>query len=105
MFAWGVCALLCVPVGVCVRVCVRARACVRARVRTYARLYLRPLAPLAHISPPPRRRCPQVVLNTVAAMFSEYCSTPYEIEPVEVIDSFGESHGEGAILFWAAWGV
>jgi hypothetical protein len=27
-------------------------------------------------------------------MFSEYCSTPFEVEPVEVIDSFGESHGE-----------
>jgi hypothetical protein len=27
-------------------------------------------------------------------MFSEYCAVPFEIEPVEVIDSFGESHGE-----------
>lgn len=33
----------------------------------------------------------KVVLNTVVAMFSRYCSTPYEVEPVEVIDSFGES--------------
>jgi phenylalanyl-tRNA synthetase beta chain len=36
----------------------------------------------------------KVVLNTVCAMFAEYCSTPYVVEPVEVIDSFGESHGE-----------
>jgi hypothetical protein len=28
------------------------------------------------------------------SMFSEYCAVPFEIEPVEVIDSFGESHGE-----------
>jgi phenylalanyl-tRNA synthetase beta chain len=35
-----------------------------------------------------------VVLNTVCAMFSEYCSQPYVVEPVEVIDSFGESHGK-----------
>lgn len=34
----------------------------------------------------------KVVLNTVVSMFSEYCSTPFEVEPVEVIDSFGESH-------------
>ena len=32
----------------------------------------------------------QVVLNTVCAMFCEYCSTPFEVEPVEVIDSFGD---------------
>ncbi len=34
-----------------------------------------------------------IVLNTMVTMFSEYCSTPFEIEPVEVIDSFGQSHG------------
>eukprot|EP00878_Enallax_costatus_P014727 GHUV01015410.1.p1 GENE.GHUV01015410.1~~GHUV01015410.1.p1 ORF type:complete len:429 (+),score=134.65 GHUV01015410.1:294-1580(+) len=34
----------------------------------------------------------KIVLNTVVAMFSEYCQTPFEVEPVEVIDSFGESH-------------
>lgn len=34
----------------------------------------------------------KVVLNTVVSMFSEYCAVPFEIEPVEVIDSFGESH-------------
>jgi len=34
----------------------------------------------------------KVVLNTVACMFSQYCKVPYEVEPVEVIDSFGESH-------------
>lgn len=33
----------------------------------------------------------KIVLNTVIAMFSEYCQTPFEVEPVEVIDSFGES--------------
>ncbi|CAL5218775.1 g494 [Coccomyxa viridis] len=33
-----------------------------------------------------------IVLNTMVTMFSEYCSTPFEIEPVEVIDSFGQSH-------------
>ncbi|KAL6769077.1 TSF1 [Auxenochlorella protothecoides x Auxenochlorella symbiontica] len=32
-----------------------------------------------------------VVLNTVCAMFSEYCAVPYEIEPVEVVDAFGKS--------------
>lgn len=37
----------------------------------------------------------KIVLNTVVCMFSEYCSTPFEVEPVEVIDSFGESHGKG----------
>ena len=31
----------------------------------------------------------QIVLNTVCIMFCEYCSTPFEVEPVEVIDSFG----------------
>lgn len=36
----------------------------------------------------------KVVLNTVCAMFSEYCEQPYVVEPVEVIDSFGESQGE-----------
>lgn len=25
-------------------------------------------------------------------MFSEYCATPFEVEPVEVVDAFGESH-------------
>jgi hypothetical protein len=35
----------------------------------------------------------KVVLNTVACMFSQYCKVPFEVEPVEVIDSFGESHG------------
>ncbi|WIA12159.1 hypothetical protein OEZ85_012231 [Tetradesmus obliquus] len=34
----------------------------------------------------------KVVLNTVCAMFAEYCAQPYVVEPVEVIDSFGESH-------------
>lgn len=33
----------------------------------------------------------KIVLNTVCAMFSEYCSTPFEVEPVEVVDVFGKS--------------
>lgn len=33
----------------------------------------------------------KIVLNTVCAMFSEYCTVPYEIEPVEVIDAFGKA--------------
>jgi phenylalanyl-tRNA synthetase beta chain len=36
----------------------------------------------------------KVVLNTMVTMISEYCSTAFEVEPVEVIDSFGDSHGE-----------
>ena len=35
----------------------------------------------------------KIVLNTICTMFSEYCSTPFEVEPVEVIDAFGQSHG------------
>lgn len=34
----------------------------------------------------------KVVLNTVACMFAEYCESPFEVEPVEVVDAFGESH-------------
>ncbi|KAK9915515.1 hypothetical protein WJX75_000157 [Coccomyxa subellipsoidea] len=34
----------------------------------------------------------KTVLNTMCTMFSEYCSTPFEVEPVEVVDSFGQSH-------------
>lgn len=34
------------------------------------------------------------VLNMVCTMFSEYCSTPYQIEPVEVVDAFGNSQRE-----------
>ena len=34
----------------------------------------------------------KTVLNTVCAMFSEYCSTPFEFEPVEVVDALGETH-------------
>lgn len=36
----------------------------------------------------------QIVLNTVVTMFSEYCSTPFEVEPVEVVDAFGDVTGE-----------
>ena len=32
------------------------------------------------------------MLNTVCAMFSEYCTVPFQIEPVEVVDALGESH-------------
>lgn len=32
----------------------------------------------------------KIVLNTVCCMFAEYCAAPYEVEPVEVEDSFGE---------------
>ncbi len=35
----------------------------------------------------------KIVLNTVVTMFSEYCSTKFEVEPVEVVDAFGQSHG------------
>ena len=35
----------------------------------------------------------EIVLNTLCAMFSEYCSHPFEVEPVEVVDSLGVSHG------------
>jgi phenylalanyl-tRNA synthetase beta chain len=31
----------------------------------------------------------KVVLNTVCAMFSEFCEVPFEIEPVEVVDANG----------------
>lgn len=41
--------------------------------------------------------CPAVV-----TMFSEYCAVPFEVEPVEVIDSFGESHGE---TWWHTYGL
>lgn len=37
----------------------------------------------------------KVVLNTVACMFAEYCEVPFEVEPVEVVNSFGETNGEG----------
>ena len=46
-------------------------------------------------APSPPHKTPKVVLNTVVCMFSEYCAVPFEVEPVEVIDSFGESHGAG----------
>ena len=35
----------------------------------------------------------RVVLNTVTTMFSEYCSTAFEVEPVEVVDALGQSRG------------
>lgn len=40
------------------------------------------------------------VLNTVACMFAEYCSEPFEVEPVQVVDSFGEVHGECLSVCW-----
>eukprot|EP01025_Chloroclados_australasicus_P006695 TRINITY_DN12135_c0_g1_i1.p1 TRINITY_DN12135_c0_g1~~TRINITY_DN12135_c0_g1_i1.p1 ORF type:complete len:659 (-),score=55.76 TRINITY_DN12135_c0_g1_i1:513-2489(-) len=33
----------------------------------------------------------KIVLNTVCCMFGEYCSEPFEIEPVQVIDPSGKS--------------
>ena len=36
----------------------------------------------------------EIVLNTLCTMFSEYCSQPFEVEPVEVVDASGISHGE-----------
>lgn len=38
-------------------------------------------------------------------MFAEYCSMPFEVEPVEVIDSFGESHGEALPLWERVYGA
>lgn len=35
----------------------------------------------------------QIVLQTVCAMFSEYCSRPFTVEPVEIIDARGVSRG------------
>ena len=35
-----------------------------------------------------------IVLATLCTMFSQYCTTPFEVEPVEVIDAFGVSKGE-----------
>lgn len=31
-----------------------------------------------------------IVLNTVVCMFSQYCDHPFEVEPVEVVDSLGQ---------------
>lgn len=45
---------------------------------------------------------PQVVLNTLCAMFSEYCSEPFVTEPVEVVDAFGQSTGSLADREWNA---
>ncbi len=39
----------------------------------------------------------RIVLNTVCTMFSEYCAVPFEVEPVEVVDAFGATHGEPTI--------
>ena len=36
----------------------------------------------------------KIVLNTVCTMFSQYCGTAFEVEPVEVVDAFGISHGK-----------
>ncbi|EFN52909.1 hypothetical protein CHLNCDRAFT_36718 [Chlorella variabilis] len=34
----------------------------------------------------------KMVLNTVVAMFSQYCERPFEVEPVEVVDALGNTH-------------
>lgn len=36
----------------------------------------------------------KVVLNTVVTMFSEYCSQPFTVEPVQVTDATGVKTGE-----------
>lgn len=36
----------------------------------------------------------KTVLNTVVCMFAEYCSTPFEVEPVQVVDAAGAITGE-----------
>ena len=36
----------------------------------------------------------KVVLATLCTMFSEHCSTPFEIEPVEVVDAAGNSQSK-----------
>lgn len=33
----------------------------------------------------------KVVLNTVVCMFAEYCTTPFEVEPVQVTDALGHT--------------
>lgn len=38
----------------------------------------------------------KVVLATLCTMFSEHCSTPFEIEPVEVVDAAGNSQSKEA---------
>ena len=35
----------------------------------------------------------EIVLNTICAMFSVYCSTPYQVEPVRVLNAFGQVEG------------
>ena len=40
----------------------------------------------------------RVVLATLTTMFSEHCATPFEIEPVETVDAFGELQGEQLAL-------
>lgn len=35
----------------------------------------------------------QIVLNIVVTMFSQHCAVPFQVEPVEVVDVFGVSHG------------
>jgi len=34
----------------------------------------------------------EIVLNTMCAMFSEYCADKYSVEPVEVVDADGKTH-------------
>lgn len=47
----------------------------------------------------------KVVLNTVVTMFSQYTATPFEIEPVQIIDSFGQSHGKREALYLTVFGL
>ena len=41
----------------------------------------------------------KVVLNTIVCMFAEYCTKPFEVEPVEVVDAAGQSTGVRGISF------
>lgn len=39
-----------------------------------------------------------IVLDTLCTMFSEYCTQPFEVEPVEVIDALSSSQGAAHAL-------
>ncbi len=41
-----------------------------------------------------RRLLSPACLPAVCAMFSQYCEVPFQVEPVEVVDAFGQTQGE-----------
>ena len=41
----------------------------------------------------------RTVLATMCAMFCEHAAVPFEVEPVEVVDALGKSHGAPAGFF------